>query len=81
MMSRCIGASLASIALHPSLFIMAVGYAVATTLSLNYPEHNLFFVGGGNFVFMLNLLWMGRPVLIEDREKRRVARRSSLPPR
>jgi tRNA A-37 threonylcarbamoyl transferase component Bud32 len=73
--------TMAAISLHPQLALMAVGYAITTALSLHFPEHNLRLVAFGNFVFTLNLLWMGQPVLREDRARRREQRRSSLPPR
>ena len=73
--------TMAAISLHPQLALMAVGYAITTALSSHFPEHNLRLVAFGNFVFTLNLLWMGQPVLREDRARRREQRRSSLPPR
>ncbi|MCB9628764.1 MAG: serine/threonine protein kinase [Sandaracinaceae bacterium] len=68
---------MAAITMHAHLSPMVVGYGVATALSLHYPDHDLWIMSGGNFVFMLTLLYMGLPVLREDHERRAQQRRAT----
>jgi serine/threonine-protein kinase len=63
-------AVLQAISMHLGLFVTALGYGLATLLSVYYPGSNLRILAAANFVFTANLIWLGMPVLREDHRDR-----------